>query len=65
MTFINWLEQPFYFDLATGDAGGPCRPGGSATCIAIPTYGNYGGADYSEREFYGDLDSKDGKRAPI
>src|SRR3954452_192810 len=54
MTLINW-EQPFYFALATGDTGGPYT--GDPGTIPLPTYGNYGGADFSEGSFGGTPDT--------
>ena len=42
MAYINW-DKPFYFDPTTGETTTPDDPG----AIAFPTYGNYGGGNYS------------------
>jgi hypothetical protein len=47
MTYINW-EEPFYLDICTLST--PKSPQDLYT-IPVPTYGNYGGLDYTQGDF--------------
>jgi hypothetical protein len=53
MSNINW-NLPFYFNPATGQSSPVPTPG----AIAFPTYGHYGGGDYSAGAFGGALLTK-------
>jgi hypothetical protein len=53
MSNINW-NKPFYFNPATGLSSSSPSPG----AIAFPTYGHYGGGDYSAGTFGGTLLTK-------
>jgi hypothetical protein len=48
MAHINW-DKPFFIDFSTGEGVPPGTPG----AIPFPTYGRYGGADYSVGVFGG------------
>jgi hypothetical protein len=50
MSHINW-DTPFFFDPSTGQSAPP----GTEGAVPFPTYGNYGGAGYSARQFAGKL----------
>jgi hypothetical protein len=50
MTHINW-DKPFFIDPSTGETVPPLTPG----AIPFPTYGHYGGGNYSAGEFGGVL----------
>jgi hypothetical protein len=49
MAYIHW-DQPFFVNSATGEV----VPVGTEGAVALPTYGNYGGAGYSAGEFGGE-----------
>jgi hypothetical protein len=53
MTNINW-EQPFFFNPQTGVSSPVPTPGS----IPFPTYGHYGGGDYSAGAFGGTAPTK-------
>jgi hypothetical protein len=50
MTYIHW-SQVFFVDPTTGEA----VKSGTEGALALPTYGNYGGADYAAGSFGGEL----------
>src|SRR3954464_11484521 len=53
MSNINW-NLPFFFNPATGESS----PTPTSGAIAFPTYGHYGGGDYSAGQFGGTLLTK-------